>query len=175
MKNLIIITIVLSVFFASSCNSPQKPDLAITSEDNSILEFKDHGPNPFVFDIEEYTIKNDNYRISLWTGKFMQMTLMSLKMGEEIGLELHDDIDQFIRIESGKGKLLIGDSEDNLMEIEVEDDFGIMIPAGKWHNLINISDQPLKLYSIYSPVEHPFGTIHKTEKEGKEAHAHHHH
>ena len=106
----------------------------------------------------------------------MQMTLMSIEPGGEIGLERHDDIDQFIRVEAGKGIILMGDSEDNLdFQEALEDDFAAFIPAGKWHNVINTGEEPLKLYSIYAPAEHPFGTIHNTYEEAMEAEHDHHH
>lgn len=122
---------------------------------------RDYGAEPFVFDIEAYTKENNTFRTALWTGKHMQMTLMSLKSGEEIGLEQHNELDQFIRIEEGDGTVYMGDSRDALnFQRAVEDDFAFFIPAGKWHNLVNTGDKPLKLYSIYTPTEHPHGTIH---------------
>lgn len=128
-------------------------------------DLKDHGPKPFVVDIEKLTVDNKNYRTVIWTGKYMQMTVMSIPPGEDIGLELHKDHDQFIRIEEGEGIVQMGDAEDNLdFQEKVEDDFAILIPAGKWHNLVNNSTEPLKLYSIYSPVEHPKNTVHKTKQ-----------
>ena len=114
---------------------------------------KDHGPKPFVVDIEKLTKDNTNYRTVIWTGKYMQMTVMAIPPGEDIGLEIHKDHDQFIRIEEGKGIVQMGDAEDNLtFQEKVEDDFAIIIPAGKWHNMVNTGKQPLKLYSIYSSI-----------------------
>ncbi|NLJ57426.1 MAG: cupin domain-containing protein [Tissierellia bacterium] len=134
------------------------------------VEIRDYGPNPFVIDIEEATVENNNFRSSLWTGDYLQLTVMSLNPGEEIGLELHPDTDQFVRIEDGRGLVLMGDSRDNLnFEQRVEDDFIFIIPAGKWHNLINIGNEPLKLYSIYAPPEHPHGTVHRTKAESDAA------
>jgi mannose-6-phosphate isomerase-like protein (cupin superfamily) len=157
-----------------SCNNPGK-EIDIQIEEEVIVEFRDHGPDPFVFDIEAYTLGNDLYRRAIWTGTHMQMTLMSLAPGEEIGLEKHPEIDQFLRIESGKGIVVMGDEKENLtFREEVEDDFAIFIPAGKFHNVINTGDEPLKIYSIYTPPEHPFGTIHETYEEGMEAEHHHH-
>ena len=90
---------------------------------------------------------------------------MSIPPGEDIGLEIHKDHDQFLRIEKGEGIVQMGDTEDNLdFQEKVGDDFAILIPAGKWHNLVNNSTKPLKLYSIYSPVEHPKNTVHKTKQ-----------
>ena len=159
----------------SACTSKSENQQNKTSLTNKKVpvELKDVGPEPFVFDIEEYTLQNENFRTAIWTGKYMQMTLMTLQPGEDIGLELHTDIDQFIRIEEGEGIVKMGDSETELtFEKRVKEDFAIFIPAGKWHNLVNDSDKPLKLYSIYAPVEHPHGTVHKTREEGTEAHIH---
>lgn len=150
--------------------SPKNPETKASKE---TVEYNDYGPEPFVFNIEDYTLENDNFRTTIWTGKTMQMTLMTLKPGEDIGLELHDDIDQFIRVEEGSGMVMMGDTEDNLnFKKRVSDDFAVFIPAGKWHNLVNDSNKPLKLYSIYAPVEHPRGTVHATREEGLEAHDH---
>lgn len=130
------------------------------------LEFRDFGNAPFVFNIEDYTKENETYRTVLWTGEYMQLTVMNILPGEDIGLEVHDDHDQFIRVEEGEGIVLMGDAEDNLtFQERVEDDFAIMIPAGKWHNVVNDSDKPLKLYSIYAPREHNHSTVHKTRAE----------
>ncbi len=125
---------------------------------------KDYGREPYVVDIEKVTKKNRNFRTALWTGEHLQVTLMSIKVGEDIGLETHPNLDQFIRIEQGQGLVQMGDRKDNLdYEKKVYDDYAILIPAGKWHNLTNTGKQPLKLYSIYAPPEHPFGTVHKTK------------
>lgn len=134
------------------------------------IELRDYGPNPFVINIEEATKQNNNYRIALWTGNHLQVTLMSIKVGGDIGLEAHPTIDQFLRIEEGEGIVLMGNSPTNLtFQQKVSDDFIIIIPAGTYHNLINTGNKPIKLYSIYAPANHPKGTIHPT----KEAAEHH--
>lgn len=131
---------------------------------------KDFGPNPYVVNIEDETVNNTNYRTTIWTGKNLQLTVMNIKPGEDIGLEIHEDHDQFIRIEEGKALVLMGDAKDDLsFRQEAEDDDAVFISAGKWHNLVNESDEPLKLYSIYAPVEHPHGTVHVTHQEAMEA------
>lgn len=130
----------------------------------------DYGPGPFVVDIEEATTQNNTFRTALWTGTHLQLTLMSIDVGEDIGLEIHPELDQFLRIEEGQGIVQMGDSKDRLdYEEKVSEDFAIVIPAGKWHNLINSGYQPLKLYSIYAPPQHPFGTVHKTKAEAMAA------
>ena len=139
-------------------------DLPQLIEDNSLMELKDYGPEPFVVNIEEATSQNNTYRTALWTGNYLQVTLMSIKVGEDIGLEVHPIGDQFIRIEEGQGLVQMGDRKDKLdFQKKVYDDFAIMIPAGKWHNIINTGDKPLKLYAIYAPPEHPHSTVHETK------------
>lgn len=127
---------------------------------------KDHGPHPYVLDIEKATEDNENFRDTLWTGKYLQMTVMSIPAGGEIGAEIHDDHDQFLRVEAGKGHVMIGKDENNLdIDQVVEDDWAIFVPAGKWHNVVNEGDEPLKVYSIYAAPDHKPGTIHKTKED----------
>ncbi len=135
------------------------------------MELKDYGDAPFVVNIEEMTLKNENYRTALWTGKNLQLTLMNIKPGEDIGLEVHNDHDQFLRVEQGEGLVQMGDSKDNLsFEQKASDDFAVFIPAGKWHNVTNTGSENLKVYSIYAPPEHAHGTVHKTREDGYEEH-----
>ncbi len=135
------------------------------------IMLKDYGPNPFVVNIEEATKQNNYFRIALWTGKYLQLTLMSINVGEDIGLEIHPNLDQFIRIEQGQGLVKMGDRKDRLdFQANVRDDYAFIIPAGKWHNLINTGNKPLKLYSIYAPPQHPYGTVHKTKEDAEEHH-----
>ncbi|MDQ2086251.1 cupin domain-containing protein [Herbivorax sp. ANBcel31] len=131
---------------------------------NYLIELKDYGSNPFVVNIEKVTKQNNNFRTALWTGKYLQLTLMCINVGEDIGLEVHPDHDQFIRVEEGQGLVKMGDSECKLdFQRRVHDDYVIIVPAGKWHNLINTGNKPIKLYSIYAPPEHPYGTVHETK------------
>ena len=162
-------TLTIVGFFMASCVQPNEKttaDMSHSGAEPSKLEYRDFGNDPFVFNIEDYTKENETYRTVLWTGEYMQLTVMSILPGEDIGLEVHDDHDQFIRVEEGEGIVKMGDAEDNLsFEERIEDDFAIMIPAGKWHNVINDTDKPLKLYSIYAPREHKPNTVHKTRAE----------
>ena len=115
--------------------------------------------------IEKLTLENTYFRKVLFTAPHSQLVLMSLKPGEEIGLETHKENDQFLRFESGKGKAIIGEEEFSL-----KDGDAVIVPAGTRHNIINTSDtEPLKLYTIYSPAHHPDGTIHKTKAEAEAA------
>ncbi|MCA1022198.1 cupin domain-containing protein [Halobacillus litoralis] len=132
----------------------------------------DFGGQPFVLDIEKATVNNDTFRTAVWTGDHLQVTLMSIGVGEDIGLEIHPDVDQFLRLEQGRGRVQIGPEKDQLtFEREVSDDDAIMIPAGVWHNVTNTGDVPMKLYSIYAPPEHPFGTVHNTKADALAAEA----
>ncbi|NLM45063.1 MAG: cupin domain-containing protein [Clostridiales bacterium] len=136
----------------------------------SHTKLKDYGPKPFAINIEEATKENKNFRTALWTGKHLQLTLMSIDVGGDIGLEIHPYLDQFIRIEEGQGIIKMGDRKDKLdFEARVADDFIFIIPAGKWHNLINTGNKPIKLYSIYAPPQHPWGTVHKTKADAEAA------
>jgi mannose-6-phosphate isomerase-like protein (cupin superfamily) len=127
---------------------------------NGNIKLSDYGLRPFVVNIDHVTKKNNTYRTALWTGKHFQVTLMSINVGDDIGLEVHPTTDQFIRIEEGQGLVQMGDSKDKLDFQEMAyDDYAIMIPAGKWHNVTNTGNIPLKVYVIYAPPEHPYGTI----------------
>jgi mannose-6-phosphate isomerase-like protein (cupin superfamily) len=135
--------------------------------------FTDEGPNPYVVDIEHATLSNENFRTTLWTGEHLQMTVMNIEAGGEIGLEVHPDRDQFLRVEAGKARVQMGPSEDDLpFERDVEADWVILVPAGTWHNVVNIGDGPLKVYALYAPPEHPHGTVHPTKADADAAEHH---
>lgn len=124
----------------------------------------DYGPEPFVVDIENATLQNPNFRTTLWTGEHLQVTLMSIPPGGEIGLEAHPHVDQFLRLEGGMGLVKMGKSKDLLnFQRNVTGNFAVLVPAGTWHNIINIGPKPIKLYSIYAPPNHAHGTVHKTK------------
>ena len=144
-------------------------NLNFNARGNGSIRLRDHGRQPFAVNIEEATEHNNNFRTALWTGKHLQVTLMSINVGDDIGLENHTNTDQFLRIEEGEGLVRMGKSRDRMdFQARVSDDFAIMVPAGTWHNIINTGNKPLKLYSIYAPPEHPFGTVHKTKAEVSE-------
>jgi len=129
----------------------------------------DYGPNPFVTDIRKAALCNDAFRTALWTGAHLQLTLMCIPAGGDIGLEMHPDTDQFLRVEGGQGMVQMGDSKDRLyFRQPVYDDSAIFIPAGTWHNVTNTGNAPLKLYSIYAPPHHPWGTVHQTKADAEE-------
>ena len=131
-----------------------------------MADLTDHGPEPYVLDIEDATLANDNFRSTLWTGPHIQLTVMSIPVGDDIGLEVHPENDQFLRIEQGRGRVQMGPSEDDLsFDKEVSDDWVILVPAGTWHNVTNIGDEPLKVYAIYGPPDHVHSTVHQTKQD----------
>ncbi len=129
----------------------------------------DHGGEPYVVDIEKATLDNDTFRTTLWTGKHLQLTVMSIKPGDDIGLEVHRDNDQFLRVESGRGRCQMGLSKDDLdFDADVQDDSVILVPAGTWHNVANTGDTDLKVYALYGPPDHLPGTVHATHRAAEE-------
>lgn len=154
----------------SACGRQAQP------ETQTDVELRDYGAEPTVLNIDSYTLTNENFRTALWTGENLQVTVMSIPVGGEVGLEQHHHIDQFLRIEQGEGRVMMGDSRERLDFVrDAGADFAIMVPAGKWHNIVNTGREPLKLYSIYAPAEHPHGTVHRTAQEAAEAEAEHGH
>lgn len=123
--------------------------------------------NIYKDNIETATLTNSNFRKVLWTGQHCQLVVMSLKAGEEIGAEVHDHVDQFFRVEQGQAKFVIDGQEYILNEDEVT-----IVPAGAHHNVINTGAGDLKLYTIYSPANHPEGTIHATKADAEAAEHH---
>jgi mannose-6-phosphate isomerase-like protein (cupin superfamily) len=119
-------------------------------------------------DINQLTLGNTNFRTVVHTGEHAQLTLMRLLPGEEIGWEAHHNRDQFLRLEQGQARVEFGASEDKVDEThQVEDDWAVIVPAGVWHNVVNIGSGDVKLYSLYSPPEHPDGTIHRTKADAE--------
>ena len=131
-------------------------------------DLTDHGPQPYVLDIEEATLGNPNFRATLWTGEHLQLTVMSIPVGGDVGLEKHPDNDQFLRIEQGHGRVEMGPAETEVtFTADVTDDWVIFVPAGTWHNIINTGDEDLKLYTLYGPADHLPGTLHKTQHDAE--------
>lgn len=129
----------------------------------------------WVGDIEEATLGNDTFRTVLFTGEHLQLTVMHLAPGEEIGHEVHPHLDQFIRIESGTARVQLGTTEDRTDEThELLGDWAVIVPAGTWHNVVNAGSDEVKLYSLYTPPEHPPGTVHETKAEADAAEHEHH-
>ncbi len=154
----------IAIFSLSACgDSDRKVALGVDP--------KDEGGKPWIVDIEKLTKANTNYRTVKWTGGNLQMTVMTIPQDSDIGLEVHTRNDQFIRVESGKARVVMGKKRDSLTyERTIGDDWAIFIPAKYWHNIINIGNKPLKVYTIYAPAEHKKGTVHRTKADD----AHHH-
>lgn len=128
----------------------------------------DHGGEPYTVDIERTTLDNDTFRTTLWTGEHLQLTVMSIAPGDDIGLEVHHGIDQFLRLEQGRGRCQMGPAEDDLpFDEEVEADDAILVPAGTWHNVTNIGDEDMRVYALYGPPDHEPGTVHQTHEDAR--------
>jgi len=122
--------------------------------------------------IEQETEKNNYFRKVIYTGKHLQVVVMCLQGGEEIGNEVHQEVDQFFRIEQGGAKFILNNHEEHV----IQQGDAAVVPAGTWHNVINLSQSTqLKFYTIYTPPQHPDGTIHKTKAEAEAAEAAEHH
>ena len=121
----------------------------------------------FADNIEKLTEQNGNFREVLYTGHNLQLVLMAIQPGEDIGEEVHDDRDQFFRFESGRGEVVIDGTAN-----PVAADHGVIVPAGARHNVVNTGSEPLRLYTIYGPPEHLEGTVHRTRADAKASHEH---
>ena len=126
------------------------------------MHITDYGPNALVTDIVKAAINNNNFRTAFWTGEYLQLTLMTLRVGEDIGLEAHPHTDQFLFVAEGAGVSQIGESKDKLVQYPLFCENVVFVPAGKYHNIINTGNRPLRLISIYGPPNHARGTVHRT-------------
>ncbi|MDO5559580.1 MAG: cupin domain-containing protein [Oscillospiraceae bacterium] len=131
----------------------------------------DLGPGPVIIHMPYQSYKNKNYRTAVWTGDNLQMTLMNIGRDGEIGVEMHDDVDQLIRIECGSAKVFMGSCRKDMKFVSnVSCGDAILVPAGTWHNIVNASCRELKLSSVYAPPQHPFGTVHETKEDSDKEH-----
>ena len=129
----------------------------------------DYGPNPFVTVVGDVAMCNETFRTALWTGNHLQVTVMNIKPGDDVGLEVHPTTDQYITVAEGCGVTRMASSKDGqYTQTPIFKGSGVFIPAGTWHNLVNTSNCDLKLISVYAPPEHPYGTIHKTKRDAEE-------
>lgn len=132
------------------------------------MSIEDAGPRPESFDLERATLANDNYRTVAWSGKHLQLTLMTIPVGEDIGLEAHPGTDQFLRLDAGRGRVQMGPARDRLdFDREVSDGWAVLVPAGTWHNITNTGPEPLRLYAVYAPVHHAAGKVHPTAEDAE--------
>ena len=128
----------------------------------------DIGPDPQSFDLEAATLANTTYRTVAWSGRYLQLTLMSIQPGDDIGLEAHPQTDQFLRLDGGRGRVQMGPSENQLdFDQEVEDGWALLVPAGTWHKVNNIGEEPIRLYAVYAPVHHTAGVVQVTSDDAK--------
>lgn len=129
-----------------------------------LKDTKDLGAKPSVINLRNEAISNDNFRTSIWTGEYLQVTVMSIPVGGEIGLEMHDNLEQFIKLESGCANVYMGNTKQEVKFVgKLNSNYAIVVPSGTWHNIINACSCPLKVYSVYAPPNHPFGTVHKSK------------
>jgi mannose-6-phosphate isomerase-like protein (cupin superfamily) len=127
------------------------------------MTINDIGPKPQSFNIEHATKENTDYRSVAWSGRYLQVTLMSIPVGEDIGLEAHPETDQFLRLDAGSGRVQMGAAKDKLtFEKEVSDGWCVLVPAGTWHNITNIGATPMQVYAIYAPAHHKPGKVQAT-------------
>lgn len=140
---------------------PIAPPAPATSQ---VQRMHDFGPQELVVNMKEVAIQNPYYRQAIWTGQFLQVTLMNIATNDEIGLEIHPNHDQLITVEDGQGLVMMGRQKDRLeFQTHVWEGYAIIIPAGTWHNVINTGNRPLKVFSVYAPPHHPFGTVQETK------------
>lgn len=131
----------------------------------------DYGGQPFIVNINHFAKMNNSFRTALWTGDWLQVTLMSIPVGEDIGIEMHPDTDQLIKIEDGCARIMTGKSKNALnYQKTVSTGYAVIIPAGTWHNVINTGKRPLKVSSVYAPPHHPFGTVQRTKCDAEKEH-----
>jgi mannose-6-phosphate isomerase-like protein (cupin superfamily) len=132
------------------------------------VDIADIGPQPTSFDLETATRQNDAYRTVAWTGRYLQVTLMSIPVGGSIGLEMHPETDQFLRLDAGQGRAQMGPARDQLtFEQDVSDGWCVIVPSGTWHNVTNTGAEPMRLYTVYAPVHHAPGIVQATAEDAK--------
>lgn len=132
------------------------------------MTIEDIGPQPQSFDLEQATVENPEYRAVAWSGRYLQLTLMSIPPGSDIGLEKHAGTDQFLRLDAGRGRVQMGPEKDRLtFDREVSDGWCVLVPAGTWHNITNVGEEPMQVYAIYAPAHHKPGKVHHTAQESE--------
>jgi len=149
---------------AAADESAVVADESVAAAANAKASLADHGPEPYSVKLSRVAKKNPNYRAAVWTGKELQLTVMSIPRQGEIGLEMHGDTDQFIYIVEGSGTVQMGPARDKLnYSAPVTRGSGVFVPLGTWHNIVNGGCGDLKVFTVYAPPHHPHGTVHKTK------------
>lgn len=144
-------------------SAPENPEL------NEVPESLLPEAEPLAINLEEATVNNQNFREVIWTGDHMQLVLLSLEPGEEIAMEMHEDLNQLLKIEKGQAQILIGPSRDELnFEREVQEDWAVLIPANHYHSVKNTGEGPLKLYTLFAPGAYPQNEVVETLEETEE-------
>lgn len=129
----------------------------------------DHGPAPYAVNVRQAACRNTAFRSTLWTGSFLQTTLMCIPVRGDIGAEIHEDTDQYLRVEEGQCIAKVGNCRERWdIQWNLNAGDAIFVPAGVWHNLVNTGSCPLKLSSVYAPPHHPRGTLHQTKADAEE-------
>jgi len=132
------------------------------------MTVNDNGPKPNAFDLEAATVENAHFRTVAWTGVYLQVTLMSIPPGSSIGLEVHHETDQFIRLDAGRGRATLGPSKDDLnYQVDVSDGWSVQVPAGTWHDIVNTGEEDMRLYVVYAPVHHAPGIVQATAEDAE--------
>lgn len=155
----------------SHCGSPMNFQAASKGTNNQFYSdfmSPDHGKEPFALNLSQAAKQNNTYRTVIWTGEYLQVTLMSIDVGDDIGLEVHPEANQFTYIVDGQGLIEMGNSKEDLnYDKKGSNGFAMIVPAGTWHNITNTGDTSLKMYTIYAPPLHPFGAVEKTKGEAE--------
>ncbi|WP_462280089.1 cupin domain-containing protein [Salinivirga cyanobacteriivorans] len=176
-KTTIIVAVsIFTLLTLTGCQQTKQEEVKTDKTSTKSVTPPNANVSPMILNIAEATKNNQAYRHVRWTGNNLQMVLMTLKPGEIIDLEMHNHIDQFIRIEEGEAHILAGKTKNDFtIDKEVSDGWAVLIPGGYWHKVENIGERNLKIYTLYSPPEHPKETYHKTYDEAAEHHHEHHH
>lgn len=148
-----------------SASSTQQGEGGKCSPDDA---FRDKGNAPHAFNLSYEARQNESYRVALWTGSGLQLTMMSIPAGMDTGIEMHEATDQFLYIEKGRGEVIMGKTKGNMnYRRPLGAGYAVLIPGETYHNVINTGNEPLKLYSVYTPKVHPFGTVDKTRSDSE--------
>jgi len=160
----------LSTVIAADTNGHPDSDLQRVSTESALIKTTEnfmHNAHGFVANIDSLSKSNQNFRKVLYTAKHAQLVLMALKPGEDIGTEVHPNVDQFFRVEEGSGEAIL----DNV-HTQIQEGYAVLVPAGTEHNIVNTGKTPMKLYTVYAPPQHRDAVIQRTRAQARQAHEH---